>query len=55
MWGRILASAWGAKNLPKPVQIQHPERPAAASGGDKKVTNDPAEIRRFFHEHLRKG
>lgn len=52
-WGRTLAQILGAKpsKLPKPPQIAHPDRVRPRP----KVTSDPAEIRKFFSQHLKGG
>lgn len=53
-WGRFNARLLGAKKewLPPPPQITHPDR---AGHPGRQVTTDPAEIRRFFAQHMRKG
>lgn len=52
-WQRRLLMAWGAKRLPPPPQINHPDRPGRRKA-DRKVTTDPAEIRQFFSQHSRR-
>lgn len=55
-WGRRLAEMWGAKSheLPKPPQIDHPDRPRR--GPERRpVTTDPAEIRQFFNARAGRG
>lgn len=53
-WGRVMASMWaqkGTKLPPTPRMFTHPDRPAP----ERKVTTDPAEVRRFFAQHMRGG
>lgn len=52
-WGRFHARMWGVKpgDLPPAPQITHPDRHAPPG---REPTTDPAEIRQWFAQHMRR-
>jgi hypothetical protein len=49
--GLRLARMFGAKSVPDPLRIEHPDRPEPEQ---KRLTSKSAEIAAFFRKHIKK-